>query len=123
MRAVLDNRQRKLWPGQYVRVQLGDLSLHQAITIPRRAVLSSAQGYSVWVLTAENMAQSRNVKLGPAVGESVLINEGLRDGDRYVLDGLFKVQTGMIVKPMASEKLSADQSSKTSSSVVASGPA
>ncbi|MGE0115836.1 MAG: efflux RND transporter periplasmic adaptor subunit [Steroidobacteraceae bacterium] len=100
MRAVLANRERRLWPGQYVRVQFVDLTLANAITIPRRAVLSSTQGYMVWVLDANNSVQPRPVKLGRAFGEEVLISEGLQVNERYVLDGLFKVQPGLIVKPV-----------------------
>lgn len=100
MRAVLANREHRLWPGQYVRVQFADLTVANAITIPRRAVLSSTQGYMVWVLAADNSVQPRPVKLGRAFGEDVQISEGLRVNERYVLDGLFKVQPGLIVKPV-----------------------
>jgi membrane fusion protein (multidrug efflux system) len=112
MRAVLDNRQRKLWPGQYVRVQFDELSVSQAIAIPRRAVLSSTQGYMVWVLDANNTAQSRLVKLGPAVGDSVLISDGLKAGDRYVLDGLFKVQAGATLKPVEAASVASPAAGK-----------
>ncbi len=110
MRAVLDNKDRSLWPGQYVRAEFADLTLANAITIPRRAVLSSAQGYMVWVVDAGNSVQPRPVKLGRAFGEDVLISEGLQANERYVLDGLFKVQPGVTVKPVES-----DRSASTSS--------
>jgi membrane fusion protein (multidrug efflux system) len=101
MRAVLANNDRALWPGQYVRAQFADLTLANSITIPRRAVMSSAQGYAVWVVDAHNNVQSRPVKLGRTIGEDVLIIEGLASDERYVLDGIFKVQPGMTVKPVA----------------------
>jgi membrane fusion protein, multidrug efflux system len=109
MRAILANRDRALWPGQYVRVQFADLTLANSITIPRRAVLSSAQGYAVWVVDANNSVQPRPVKLGRAFGEDVLISEGLQPNERYVLDGLFKVRPGVTVKPVeASSRTSAN---------------
>lgn len=114
MRAVLDNRQRKLWPGQYVRVQFDNLSLNQAITIPRSAVLSSAQGYMIWVLDAGNTAQPRPVKLGATVGERVLISDGLQAGERFVLEGLFKVRPGLTVKPVAAGAAPAESATKSS---------
>jgi membrane fusion protein, multidrug efflux system len=104
MRAVLENKDRTLWPGQYVRAQFADLTLANVITIPRRAVLSSAQGYMVWVVDASNSVQPRPVKLGRAFGEDVLISEGLQANERYVLDGLLKVQPGITVKPVESAK-------------------
>lgn len=115
MRAVLDNKERMLWPGQYVRAQFVDLTLANAITIPRRAVLSSAQGYTVWVLDTHNSVQSRPVKLGRAFGEDVLISEGLQAKERYVLDGLFKVQPGVTVKPIESAKAASTSSAITPS--------
>lgn len=115
MRAVLDNKDRKLWPGQYVRAQFADLSLANAITIPRRAVLSSAQGYSVWVVDAANSVQPRPVKLGRNFGEDVLISEGLQANERYVLDGLFKVQPGITVKPVESARSAANSSASVPS--------
>jgi multidrug efflux pump subunit AcrA (membrane-fusion protein) len=53
------------------------------------------------VIDANNSAQPRPVKLGRAFGEDVLISEGLQPNERYVLDGLFKVQPGVTVKPVA----------------------
>jgi membrane fusion protein (multidrug efflux system) len=113
MRAVLANRDRALWPGQYVRAEFADVNLADSITIPRRAVLSSAQGYAVWVLDANNAAQSRPVKLGRTIGDAVLISEGLNSGERYVLDGMFKIQPGMTVKPVAASNLAASESTAT----------
>jgi membrane fusion protein, multidrug efflux system len=101
MRAVLANNDRALWPGQYVRAQFVDLTLANSITIPRRAVMSSAQGYAVWVVDAQNTVQQRPIKLGRTIGEDVLIIEGLAADERYVLDGLFKVHPGVTVKPVA----------------------
>ncbi len=115
MRAVLDNKDRRLWPGQYVRAQFADLTLADAITIPRRAVLSSAQGYMVWVVDAGNSVQPRPVKLGRAFGEEVLISEGLQANERYVLDGLFKVQPGITVKPVESAKAASTSSASVQS--------
>jgi membrane fusion protein (multidrug efflux system) len=101
MRAVLANRERALWPGQYVRAEFADLTLADEITIPRRAVLSSAHGYAVWTVDGNNSVQQRAIKLGRTTGEEVQITEGLIANERYVLDDLFKMQSGMIVKPVA----------------------
>ncbi len=101
MRAVLANRDRALWPGQYVRAEFADLTLADSITIPRRAVLSSTQGYAVWVVDGNNSVQQRTIKLGRTTGEEVQITEGLIANERYVLDDLFKMQPGMIIKPVA----------------------
>ena len=122
MRAVLPNSDRSLWPGQYVRAQFADLTLANSITIPRRAVLSSAQGYAVWIVDANNSVQPRPVTLGRTFGEAVLITEGLQPNERYVLDGLFKVQPGITVKPVeAANTTSADNSANSSAAQTATG--
>lgn len=122
MRAVLANRDRALWPGQYVRAEFADLTLANSITIPRRAVLSSAQGYAVWIVDANNSVQARPVTLGRTFGEAVLITDGLQANERYVLDGLFKVQPGITVKPVeASSTTSADNSANSSAAQTATG--
>jgi membrane fusion protein (multidrug efflux system) len=113
MRAVLTNRDRALWPGQYVRAEFADLNLPDSITVPRRAVLSSAQGYAVWVLDANNSAQPRSVKLGRTIGDEVLISEGLNLDERYVLDGLYKVQPGITVKPIAATTATSAENTDT----------
>jgi membrane fusion protein (multidrug efflux system) len=105
MRAVLANRERALWPGQYVRAEFADLTLADSITIPRRAVLSSAQGYAVWVVDGNNSVQQRAIKLGRTTGEEVQITAGLTANERYVLDDLFKMQSGMIIKPVAASSV------------------
>lgn len=101
LRAVLNNHTQTLWPGQYVRAQVEGITLPQSISIPRRAVLSAAQGYTVWVIDSNNQAQSRNVKLGRSVADAVLVTDGLQAGERFVLDGVFKVQAGAKIKVAA----------------------
>ena len=105
MRAVLANHERALWPGQYVRAEFADLTLADSITIPRRAVLSSAQGYAVWIVDGNNSVQQRTIKLGRSTGEEVQITEGLTVNERYVLDDLFKMQPGMIIKPVTASSV------------------
>lgn len=104
VRAVLANKQQSLWPGQYLRARVEDLTLPDAVAIPRRAVLSSTQGYMVWVIDGTDTAQPRPVKLGRALGNDVLISEGLQGDERVIVDGLFKVTPGGKVKPVAVEQ-------------------
>ncbi len=122
MRAVLGNRARDVWPGQYVRASFDDLTVNNVVTIPRRAVLSSAQGYMVWVVDDKNAVTPRPVKLGRAFGETVLISDGLKSGERYVLDGLFKVQAGVTIKPVVATQLATHGTDTASNHVEATVP-
>ncbi|HEX7374387.1 MAG TPA: efflux RND transporter periplasmic adaptor subunit [Steroidobacteraceae bacterium] len=100
-RATLANADGNLLPGQFVRVRLEGVTL-QGVAVPRRAVMSSAQGTFVWVVGAGDKVELRPVKLGGNVGERELITTGLQGGERVVVEGVLKVQPGVqvtIAKP------------------------
>lgn len=100
-RATVANPDGTLLPGQFVRVRLEGVTL-QGVAVPRRAVMSSAQGTFVWIVGAGDKVELRPVKLGGNVGERELITAGLQGGERVVVDGVLKVQPGVqvtIAKP------------------------
>jgi multidrug efflux pump subunit AcrA (membrane-fusion protein) len=67
----------------------------------------------VWVIGADNKASQRSVKVGGPVGDSILIQEGLKPGDRVVVEGLQKVREGAPVQPMTATQLAqADQAAQ-----------
>jgi membrane fusion protein (multidrug efflux system) len=100
VRAELPNKDGALRPGQFVRVLLGGASWIDAIQVPQRAVMQGPQGNFVWVVDAESKAQFRPVKVGPLTGDMWLIAEGLRDGERIVVDGGLKLAPGVPVRPV-----------------------
>lgn len=91
-----------LRPGQYgkVRVQL-DTKVG-AVLVPQRAVQELQSLYSVVVVGADNKAAFRSVKVGQRVDALWVIEDGLKPGERVVVEGLQRVQDGMTVtaKPM-----------------------
>jgi membrane fusion protein (multidrug efflux system) len=100
-RATVPNPDGNLLPGQFVRVRLEGVTL-RGVAVPRRAVMSSAQGTFVWVVGAGDKVELRPVKLGGNVGERELITSGLQGGERVVVEGVLKVQPGVqvtIAKP------------------------
>lgn len=100
-RATVANPDGTLLPGQFVRVRLEGVML-QGVAVPRRAVMSSAQGTFVWIVGAGDKVELRPVTLGGNVGERELITSGLHGGERLVVDGVLKVQPGVqvtIAKP------------------------
>jgi len=66
--------------------------------------------YSVAVVGAGNKVEFRNVKVGPRVDELWLIEEGLKPGEKVVVEGLQKVRDGMVVSPKAAAAAPADKS-------------
>jgi len=100
-RAVMPNADGSLVPGQFLRARLEGVSIADAVSVPRRAVMSSAQGSFVWVVGEGDVVELRPVRLASMVGERAVIAEGLAGGERVVLEGVLKVQPGVKVRVAA----------------------
>lgn len=102
VRAVLRNPEGKLFPGQFVRAKVEGVSLANAVSVPRKAVMTSAQGTAVFVVDSEEKAQPQPVKIARNMGNNVIVTEGLKPGDRYIVEGAFmRVMPGMQVKAVS----------------------
>ena len=102
-RAVLENPDSRLLPGQFVRVEIEGLVVPDALTIPTEALMQGPQGTFVYGLTAENVAEVRPVTVGRELDGQLLIASGLKVGDRIVTRGVIKVRPGSPVSPVAEE--------------------
>lgn len=98
LRAEFPNPRRILLPGQFVRAQIGAGTRANGILVPQRAVTVAEDGGSVYVVGAKDVAEVRPVKLGRLQGDSWVIDEGLRSGDRVVVSGLQGVRPGQPVR-------------------------
>lgn len=96
-RAVLPNPERRLVPGQFLRARLEGVVVPGAVAVPRRAVMSSAQGSFVWLVGEGDVAELRPVRIDLTVGDVAVIAEGLAGGERVVTEGVLKVQPGVKV--------------------------
>jgi membrane fusion protein (multidrug efflux system) len=97
-RALLDNKDGSLLPGQVVRARLTGLNLPGSLVIPKRAVGHGMEGPFVWVIGEGDKVAPRPVKLGVSSGNNVAVLDGLAANDRVVVDGIMKVQPGAVVK-------------------------
>lgn len=89
-----------LRPGMFGRVRV-DLGVREnSILVPEKAVTELQGNNFVWVVSAENKPAQRPVKLGPQVGESYIIMEGLKAGERIIVEGLQKARQDQPVQPM-----------------------
>ena len=122
LRAELPNPQGNLRPGQFVRVNVNGFSRTHAIAVPQRAVQEGPRSQFVWVVDAESKAQQRPVRAGDWLGDQWLVSEGLKDGDRVVVDGFMRLAPGAPVqaKEVAPEPL---PTTATASAAVAAGGA
>ncbi len=95
-RAELPNPALEIRPGQFVRVVLKGAQRTNAITVPQRAVMESPQGKMVYIYAdgqkqGEHVAQPRPVTVGEWSGADWIITDGLKPGDKVIVDGLAKV--------------------------------
>ncbi|MEI4508331.1 efflux RND transporter periplasmic adaptor subunit [Sphingopyxis sp. CCNWLW253] len=98
LRAEFPNPNAALLPGQFVRARIFAGDRAGGVLIPQRAVKLAADNASVMVLDAKNIATPRPVKLGTMVAGQWAILDGLKPGDRVIVDGLQKVQPGQPVR-------------------------
>jgi membrane fusion protein (multidrug efflux system) len=115
-RAVLKNPEMNLIPGQFLRVRLEGVSLANAMVVPRRAVMTGADGPFVWTIDDKNQAQFRRVQMGRNLGDNVVIAQGLNEGDRYIVEGNMAVRPGAPVTVQSKEAKDAKESQAASKS-------
>lgn len=101
VRAVLSNPQGMLIPGQFVRAKVEGVQLTNVVSIPRKAVMASAQGPFVYLVDNEQKVQVRPVQMGRTMGNNVVLTDGLQAGERYIVEGVLKVQPGIQVSAVA----------------------
>jgi membrane fusion protein (multidrug efflux system) len=97
------NPEQVVRPGQYGRVRFEIDMKKGALLVPQRAVQELQNLYSVAVVGPDNKVTFRNVKVGPREGSLWVIEEGLKPGERVVVEGVQKAREGAVVtpKPMA----------------------
>jgi membrane fusion protein (multidrug efflux system) len=91
-----DETQKILIPGQFVRVKLIGAEYKDAIIIPSSSLISTQMGYIVYVVKKDQTIEVRPVK-AETVGNEALINEGLKEGEIVVSEGILKARPGQKV--------------------------
>lgn len=99
-RAVLNNTDGTIRPGEFARVEMPVARLEQALLVDRKAILTDQDRRYVYVIDGDNRADRRQVATGRQMGEQMVITEGLNPGDRIIVNGVQKVFfPGMQVSP------------------------
>jgi membrane fusion protein (multidrug efflux system) len=91
VRASFANPQGVLRPGQFVRARVSGAVRPNAILVPQRAVLQGSKSHFVWVVDKDSKAHQRVVEVGTWNGDDWFINDGLKPGERIVVDGALRV--------------------------------
>jgi len=97
LKAAFDNRDRLLWPGQFVTVQLTLTTIRNAVVVPSQAVQTGQQGQFVFVIK-EGSADLRPVRPGIAYEDITVIEQGLEPGEQVVTDGQMRLMPGAKVE-------------------------
>lgn len=93
-KAIFKNAQEKLWPGAFASVRVMLSELPDAISVPSTAIQAGAQHPYVYVVTPKNIAESREVTVGPIADDRSVVLTGLAAGERVVVEGQFQLQAG-----------------------------
>jgi multidrug efflux system membrane fusion protein len=98
LKATMLNWDRKLWPGQFVRVKLRLETLRDATVVPQQALQTGQDGQFVFVVQDDMTVEQRPVMVGQRAGEDVVIQSGLRPGEPVVTDGQLRLEQGTRVQ-------------------------
>jgi len=99
LRAVFPNPKQSLLPGMFVRAILEEGVNDNAILVPQRGVTRNPKGDAmVMTVGAEEKAEPRTIKVVRTVGDNWLVSDGLKAGDRVILEGLQKARPGTVVR-------------------------
>lgn len=96
VRYLFNNPNELLVVGSYATIMLGQAERPMGLRIPQRAVLVDAQGSYVLTVTEEGQVGTARVKLGSTIETDIVAEAGLKEGDRVIVEGLQKVQPGMM---------------------------
>jgi membrane fusion protein (multidrug efflux system) len=97
--AEFPNPGGSLRPGQFGRVRAAADTVENAILVPRRAVQEIQGSKSVLVVGADNMVALRTITPGETVGDLLIVRDGVKPGERVIVDGIQKARPGMQVQP------------------------
>ena len=101
LRTLFPNPKLVLLPGMFVQTVLEEGIKDQAILVPQRGVSRNPAGNAVvMVLGADDKVEARVIKANRTVGDSWLVTDGLKAGERVILEGVQKVRPGMVVKAL-----------------------
>ncbi len=101
VRAVFDNADGALMPGQFARIRMGQSRSSQAILINERAVGTDQNKKFVLVVGEGNKAEYREVTLGAPIDGLRVVTSGLKAGETIVVNGLQRVRPGAVVAPQS----------------------
>jgi RND family efflux transporter MFP subunit len=95
--ANFPNPEHTLRPGQFAKARAAIEKIQGALLVPERALVELQGSYQIGVLAEDNKAEIRPIKIGPRSGRQVVVTEGLKEGEKVIVEGVQKVRPGMLL--------------------------
>lgn len=110
VRVLVDNPQRALLPGMFVRARIARAQVPDGLLVPQQAVLRSSGGQAqAWVLDNANQASLRAIEVGDVIDHQYVVNAGLKAGETLVVEGQERLQPGVAATPQAWQRTATAQ--------------
>lgn len=104
LRAIFPNPDHLLLPGMSVRETVVEGVDPNAILAPQQGIIRDTKGDpTAWVVGGDNKVELRNLKVSRAIGNNWLVTDGLKDGDRVIVEGTQKAHPGVAVRPVPAD--------------------
>jgi multidrug efflux system membrane fusion protein len=111
LKAVFDNKDHALWPGQSVETRLHVATMSGVVAVPDTAVQRGPQGLFAYVVKPDSTVEVRSLKVGPITGGHAIIESGIQAGETVVTAGHYRLKPGQKVEVKdASVQQTADRS-------------
>jgi membrane fusion protein, multidrug efflux system len=98
IKAILPNKQRRLWPGQFVNVRVMTEMQRQVLTIPASALERGPDGQFTYVVQPDSTIKVAAITAGEQTGDIVVVEKGLQAGDKVVASNQYRLQPGSLIR-------------------------
>jgi multidrug efflux system membrane fusion protein len=106
LKATFENKDGKLWHGQFVNVSMTLDTMQDATVVPAEAVQSGQQGDFVYVVKSDGTAEMRPVEVRHATGTRTVLGKGVNPGDTVVTDGHLRLFPGAKIQAVDAGRIS-----------------
>jgi membrane fusion protein (multidrug efflux system) len=114
LRVVVPNPDHLLMPGMYVRAIISNAVLERGLLVPQRGIARDAKGdASAMVVNSENTVEQRAVQVSRTIGDQWLVDSGLVEGDRVIIEGLQRIRPGVPVNATEADTAAAQPAPAT----------
>jgi len=109
VKATLPNRQRRLWPGEFVNVRVLTQTRRQVLTIPASALQRGPDGLFTYLVRADSTVAVAPVSASEPAGNVVVVDQGLAAGDQVVTSNFYRLQPGTRIRANTAAEAGAPQ--------------